>query len=283
MLFMLILATILLFGNTVIASGLNGIQDNKEIFLENGKIKLSFNENGTLKAMGKKLTGETYHMHGDEFSIATENYRFYLSDTWLRVKLKAAFFKTFYNPNTGWLGWWRSRDGELHDIYSDVPTSFATSYGLISKEKGKEMLLQYWNALEVTGFNRFDLGVPICLGPVSGQEYRTESQGYNKFPNYLNGGCCVSNTSYLLDALYTVEMTQKADMILDAMLKRQKEGVFPNGGGFQNGFVDKPSSGAEFFDWEGNPTGYEGHLVYSWGFLHSMLRKEIALGVHKRP
>jgi len=197
-----------------------------------------------------------------------------------KIKSCFFFFKTFYNPNTGWLGWWRSRDGELHDIYSDVPTSFATSYGLISKEKGKEMLLQYWNALEVTGFNRFDLGVPICLGPVSGQEYRTESQGYNKFPNYLNGGCCVSNTSYLLDALYTV---QKADMILDAMLKRQKEGVFPNGGGFQNGFVDKPSSGAEFFDWEGNPTGYEGHLVYSWGFLHSMLRKEIALDVHKRP
>ena len=58
-----------------------GIQDNKEIFLENGKIKLSFNENGTLAALGNKLTGETYQINGDEFSIATENYRIYLSDT----------------------------------------------------------------------------------------------------------------------------------------------------------------------------------------------------------
>lgn len=87
----------------------------------------------------------------------------------------------------------------------------------------------------------------------------------------------MSNTSYFLDALYAVGMTQQADMILDAMLKRQKEGVFPNGGGFQNGFVDRMGAGAEVFDWSGNPAGYEGHLVYCWAFLHSMLRKEPAL------
>ena len=76
-------------------------------------------------------------------------------------------------------------------------------------------------------------------------------------------------------ALYLVRMTQQADMILDAMLKRQKDGVSPNGGGFQNGFSYRGVfDGAEFFDWEGGVTGYEGHLVYSWAFLHSMLRKD---------
>jgi len=30
-------------------------------------------------------------------------------------------------------------------------------------------------------------------------------------------------------------------------------------------------------DWDGNPAGYEGHLVYCWAFLHSMLLKEPAL------
>jgi hypothetical protein len=194
----------------------------------------------------------------------------------LAEKLKSAFLKTFYNPQTGWLGWWRSRDGKLHDIYSDVPTSFAISNGLINKEEGKEMLLLYWKALELTGFNRFDLGVPVCLRAVPHQEM----EHYTEFQQFLNGGCCVSNTAYLLDALYIVGMTRQADMILDAMLKRQKEGVYPNGGGFQNGFIDSMGKGAEVYDWNGGTAGYEGHLVYCWNFLHSMLRKEIEIKIN---
>jgi hypothetical protein len=185
-------------------------------------------------------------------------------------KLKTAFLKTFYNPETGWLGWWRSKDGKLHDIYSDVTTSLGISYGLISKYEGKLMLQRYWKALETTGFNRFDLGVPICLRPVP----REEMEHYTVFQQFLNGGCCVVNTAYTIDALYKVGMTQQADLILDAMLKRQKDGVYQNGGGFQNGFVDKMGYGAEVFDWKGGTAGYEGHLVYCWNFLHSLLRKD---------
>lgn len=99
---------------------------------------------------------------------------------------------------------------------------------------------------------------------------------YFDFQQFLNGGCCVSNTSYLLNALYMVGMKRQADMILEAMLKRQNDGVFSNGGGFQNGFVDHMGGGAEVFDWKGNPAGYEGHLVYCWAFLHSMLIREPA-------
>lgn len=192
-------------------------------------------------------------------------------------KLKSVFLKTFYNPETGWLGWWKSEDGELHDIDSDVPTSMAVTTGLISTEQGKKMLQKYWKALEATGFNRFDLGVPVCIRPVP----RLEMEHYTEFRQFLNGGCCVSNTSYLIDALYTVGMTKQADRILHPMLKRQEKGVYPNGGGFQNGFVDKMGYGAEVFDWNGNPAGYEGHLVYCWSFLHSLLRKEPGLREQK--
>ena len=55
------------------------------------------------------------------------------------------------------------------------------------------------------------------------------------------------------------------------MLARQGQPVFPNGGSFQNGIVNAPTQGAEFFDWKGNTTGYEGHLVYSWFFLQATL------------
>ena len=188
-------------------------------------------------------------------------------------QLKSAFLPAFYNPETGWLGWWRSRDGMLHDIYSDVPTSFAINYGVIEKDKGKQMLETYWRALEKTGFNRFDLGTPVSIRPIP----REEMEVYFEFQQFLNGGCCVSNTSYLLNALYITGMREQAGLILEAMLKRQQDGVFPNGGGFQNGFVDHMGKGAEVFDWQGNPAGYEGHLVYCWAFLHSMLLREPAL------
>ena len=59
--------------------------------------------------------------------------------------------------------------------------------------------------------------------------------------------------------------------IRDATLKRQESGVFPNGGGFQNGFADQLGRGAGIFDWNGKPEGYEGQLVCCWAFLHSML------------
>lgn len=190
--------------------------------------------------------------------------------------LKAVFLKTFYNPETGWLGWWRSQDGKLHDIHSDVPTSFALSYGVIDKKEGKKMLQRYWQALKNAGFNRFDLGVPINLLPLP----REEMEHYTDFQQFLNGGCCVINTSYLLNGLSAAGLTREAEMILEAMLKRQRDGVFLNGGGFQNGFVDRMGSGAEVLDWNGNPAGYEGHLVYCWSFLHSMLLRERAF--HER-
>ncbi|MFX0098125.1 MAG: hypothetical protein ACFFCS_00990 [Candidatus Hodarchaeota archaeon] len=188
----------------------------------------------------------------------------------LARRLKENYCKTFYNASSGWLGFWRSEDGELHDINNDSPTSIAISYGLIDVERGREMLQKYWNALKTTGFDRFDLGIPLNFVPVP----ESEMLVYFPFQQFLNGGCAVSNASWFMNALYVVGMDVEADIILNAMLERQSEGVFENGGGFQNGFVDKMGDGAEVFDWSGQPAGYEGHLVYCWGFLQSLLLKD---------
>ena len=55
-------------------------------------------------------------------------------------RLKAAYSDTFYNPQTGWLAWWKSKDGELHDLSSPMITSLAVCYGLVQPEPGREML-----------------------------------------------------------------------------------------------------------------------------------------------
>lgn len=197
----------------------------------------------------------------------------------LADRLQAAYVPTFYSPALGFLGWWRSEDGQLHELVSDVPTSMAVNCGVMSPERGRAMLLRYLAALDSSGFDRFDLGVPTALKPVHRDDQFSTwggqvEDGSDTFGKYLNGGCCVSNTSYLLQALYRVGLSERADRILDAMLARQRDGVFANGGGFQNGVVDRYPDGAEFFDWAGNTCGYEGHLVYSWAFLQAVLLRE---------
>lgn len=198
----------------------------------------------------------------------------------LADRLRCAYRSAFYNPETGWLGWWRSQDGVLHDVHSDTPASMAAAYGLIAADDGRQMLDAWWEALLRTDFRRFDLGLPLMLRPIPKadqitdegsrlQRYFVSQQegGLDTFGRWLNGGCCVSNTYWFLLASYVTGNRQRADGILDAMLKRQADGVFPNGGGFQNGIVDRMPFGAEFFEWDGKTSGYEGHLVYSWAFL----------------
>lgn len=79
------------------------------------------------------------------------------------------------------------------------------------------------------------------------------------------------------DGLVESTHSGKAGTLLQQMLGRQVRGVFPNGGGFQNGVVDRIPDGAEFYTWDGKPCGYEGYLTYSFSFLQAVLLREPAL------
>ena len=69
-------------------------------------------------------------------------------------------------------------------------------------------------------------------------------------------------------------MNVHADKILRAMLKRQTQGAYPNGGGFHNGIVNSHPHGAEVTDWDGNPNGYEGYHTYNFRWLMAVLLRE---------
>ncbi|MBT3272376.1 MAG: hypothetical protein HN368_04415 [Spirochaetales bacterium] len=203
----------------------------------------------------------------------------------LANRLRASYQGRFYNSKTGWLAWWISKDGQMHDLCAPFITSIAIIYGLVDPEPGGVMLLKLWEKIQSAGFARFDLGLPLTLEPVRKGEYAqpaeggetgtygrpSKEDGSDTFQQYLNGGCCVNDAYHFMTALYIVGESEKANYVLSAMLKRQVEGAFENGGGFQNGVIDKVPFGAEFYDWNGNTTGYEGHLVYSFSFLQTVL------------
>lgn len=174
----------------------------------------------------------------------------------------------------------------LHDLASPMINGISICFGLVDAERGRDILARLTAKIAEIGFERFELGVPITLVPVRRGEYLVgdivfgmplQDDGLDTFGYYLNGGCMVSDAVFFITALHIVGDGEFGDRILRAMLERQVRGVFANGGGFQNGVVNRYPEGAEFFTWEGETCGYEGHLTYSYSFLQALLLREPAL------
>jgi hypothetical protein len=194
----------------------------------------------------------------------------------LADRLKAAYAKTLYSPATGWLAWWKSADGELHDYATPIVNGLAIEYGLVEPAQGREILARLWTKIDQAGFHRFDLGIPPMLVPVHRSDYLLpdalglpqREDGTDTFGHYQNGGITVGHVLHFLAAHYVVGQPERADRVLRAMLERQAEGKF------QNGVRDAGGQGIDWTDWNGNPTGYEGYLADNYRFLQAVLLRE---------
>ncbi len=195
----------------------------------------------------------------------------------LADRLKAAYVPTLYNPATGWLAWWKSADGELHDYAAPTVNGLAIEYGLVEPAQGREILARLRAKMAAVGFTRFDLGVPPMLVPVLRADYLQvaigtpqREDGTDTFGQYMNGGITAGQVLHFLAAHYVVGEPGPADAILRAMLARQGRG------GFQNGVRDAWPQGIDFTTWDGQPSGYEGYLADSFRFLQAVLLREAA-------
>lgn len=196
--------------------------------------------------------------------------------TQLADRLKTAYFNALYNPQTGWLAWWKSEDGELHDYASPIINGLAIEYGLVEPAQGREILARLRRKMQEVGFTRFDLGVPPMLVPVRRGDYLLSSgagspqreDGTDTFGYYMNGGITAGQVLHFLAAHYVVGEGVEADKILRAMLERQAQG------GFQNGAVNAYPKGMDWTTWDGQPAGYEGYLADSFRFLQAVLLRE---------
>ena len=193
-------------------------------------------------------------------------------------RLKAAYVPALFNPETGWLAWWKSEDGRLHDYASPVINGMAIEYGLVEPAQGREILERLRRKMAEVGFTRFDLGVPPMLVPVRRGDYLlpeaaglpTREDGTDTFGYYMNGGITAGQVLHFLAAHYVVGEGAEGDRILRAMLERQAEG------GFQNGTVNAYPQGIDWTTWDGKPAGYEGYLADSFRFLQAVLLRESA-------
>ncbi len=208
--------------------------------------------------------------------------------TGIADRLKAAYWKTFYNPETGWIADWRGEDGKLHDYASPYTNGVAIGYGLVGIEDGRRIVDRLWAKMRAVGFDRFDLGIPPNLVPIrkadylrtywepeppaaTGMGFPQREDGSDSFQWYENGGITGAQTLPFLLANYVVGQGGAAGKVLRRMLERQQ------GGGFQNGERNAADKGIDWATWDGKPCGYEGYLADVYNFLTAVLLREPAM------
>ena len=156
-------------------------------------------------------------------------------------QIKAVYYATFYNPETGVLAGWRTLDGKLQDSYFLWANGIAISYGLVDKEQADAILDRLQAKIKEVGFNSFQYGLPGNLTPFP---------HFLGFQLYENGGVTGSMAYYYVQALYSTGRKAEADAIFDKMLEGYRDGTFQNGIG----------NGGDWKEWNGTPCGYEGLL-----------------------
>lgn len=202
--------------------------------------------------------------------------------TRLADKLQAVYADALYNPETGWLGWWRSADGQLHDPVSPLINGMAIEYGLVDVALGREILSRLWEKIRNVGFTRFELGVPSVLIPFRKGEYLqgippgecgvpARDDGTDTFGQYMNGGIHAGHVLPFLAAHYVVDHPEPAEDILQAMLQRLQLGLF------QNGVWGESPHGTEWTTWNGEPSGADGYLADNFRFLEAVFLREPAV------
>ena len=183
-------------------------------------------------------------------------------------RLHDAYFPTFFNPSSGWLGGWRSADGVLHDYAFTFVNGIAVLYGLVPTEQAGAIMDRLWDRMKEVGYARFRMGLPGNLVPVTRRDYAHKDPRYggglrednaDGFQVYENGGATACFTYFTIAAFDAVGQHARADQILlpilDAFDKREFEGTGANG------------RTNDWRRWDGTAEGYEGFLVDNYYVL----------------
>ncbi len=166
------------------------------------------------------------------------------------AKLKSAYLPTFFDPQTGVIAGWRSKDGKLHDYYFPWVSGAAVVYGLVPQREGNAIFDRLLAKMKDVGYTNFEHGIPGNLIVVPKQDYLGRN---NAFQVYENGSATAAFAYYSIAALYKLGRMQDGDRILFPMLQSFRSGAFegrgPNGKTY------------DWQSWNGAPSGYEGFLA----------------------
>lgn len=200
------------------------------------------------------------------------------------ARIKAMYFKTFFNPATGVLAGWKSPDGKLHDYMFPWVNGFAIYQGLVPADQAKAILQSMLAKMESIGFHSFQYGLPTNLIPMSPADYFPHTSGAPKRPDgkdswqiYMNGGATPPYDYYFIQALYQNGLREDAERLLWPLMESYEKGTFNAGIGLP-GQKQRNPVGSAFYEWDGSRGRGEGYLPEDWQGLDALFTGHFGIG-----
>jgi hypothetical protein len=167
--------------------------------------------------------------------------------------LRANYWPTFFNPETGWFAGWRCKENWLHDYAFLFVNGAAVCGGLVEPKAARDIVERLWRELQRFGPLDFRLGLPGNLRILPPEELAAP------MPDgvYMNRTLTHSQARHFVGALYKVGMTREADHVLHSLLSSLADATTFAGCG----------SGIDWRRRDGAPSGYEGLLSDQFGIL----------------
>ena len=138
------------------------------------------------------------------------------------------FYNTFYNPETGLMAGWISRNGEIHDYGFTFAVSMGINEGVIPKDEGKRMLKKLLSIMKKEGYGDLRFGIPGNVMPVA-QKDTIDWPCMSDWGRYENGGLNGMNGFHFLTAMYRVGLRREADDILFAIMNTYEKEMTHSG------------------------------------------------------
>lgn len=202
-------------------------------------------------------------------------------------RIKAVYFKLFYNPKTGVLAGWRTQDGTLHDYMFPWVNGFAICQGLVPPDSTKMILQVLLKQLDKIGFHSYPLGLPTNLAPMSPADYIPHTSGAPKRADgmdtwqiYMNGGANPALEYYMIQALYQTGQYDAAERLLWPLMQSYEKGTF-NAGIQLPGKKQRNPVGSAFYQWDGSRGRGEGYLPEDWDGIEALFTGHYGIGFNK--
>jgi hypothetical protein len=184
------------------------------------------------------------------------------------ARLEAAYEPTFWNPETGWIGGWRSPDDRLHDAGYLPVNGHAVMAGLLGPDRARTAIEGLWTEIRAAGFDDFRLGLPLTARPIPRgdfiEHYAGMPFGYVMPHGFnMNGSASLTGVRPFVTAMRRVGMEAEADLVLEGALGALADGSAIGG----------CTSGVDLKTWDGTPCGYEGILTNQFGVVAAALER----------
>jgi hypothetical protein len=201
-------------------------------------------------------------------------------------RIKAVYFKLFYNPKTGVLAGWRTADGTMHDYMFPWVSGFAICQNLVPPDNAKAILQVLLKQLDKIDFHSYPLGLPTNLTPMNPADYPhgsgspKQADGMDTWQVYMNGGATPAMEYYFIQALYQTGQYDAAERLLWPLMGSFERGTFNAGIGLP-GKKQRNPVGSAFYKWDGSRGRGEGYLPENWDGVEALFTGHFGIGFDK--